>query len=216
MINDTQHRPRRRHPHARRLPPLRNRKLHRDDASRGARLSQRRGHDAAQFGSRRRHRCLMLPVLRPHAGRRRGVPRHPDLRGRLPRVRRHRLARRIGHTNFLAYNIAMAGLGIGSLFFCVALYRSRLVPRFLAVWGFVGYRRSRPAASSNSAGSPVPASSRPFPVACGRSSSRSGSSRADSAQQRPSRSRLPHDRPGRRPACRTVAVLPPTPTLSPS
>ncbi len=42
-------------------------------------------------------------------------------------------------TNFLAYNIGMAGLGIGSLLFCAALYRSRLVPRFLAVWGFVGY-----------------------------------------------------------------------------
>ncbi len=41
--------------------------------------------------------------------------------------------------NFLAYNIAMAGLGIGSLFFCALLYRTRLVPRFLAVWGFVGY-----------------------------------------------------------------------------
>jgi hypothetical protein len=41
--------------------------------------------------------------------------------------------------NFLAYNIAMTGLGIGSLFFCVALFRSRLVPRFLAAWGFVGY-----------------------------------------------------------------------------
>ena len=41
--------------------------------------------------------------------------------------------------NLLAYNVAMAGLGIGSLFFCVALFRSRLVPRFLAVWGFVGY-----------------------------------------------------------------------------
>ncbi|MDQ0574291.1 DUF4386 domain-containing protein [Agromyces albus] len=41
--------------------------------------------------------------------------------------------------DFLAYNIAMAGLGTGSLFFCVALFRSRLVPRFLAVWGFVGY-----------------------------------------------------------------------------
>ncbi|MBC7596242.1 MAG: DUF4386 domain-containing protein [Kineosporiaceae bacterium] len=45
----------------------------------------------------------------------------------------------VASANFLAYNIAMAGLGIGSLFFCVALYRSRLVPRFLAVWGFVGY-----------------------------------------------------------------------------
>lgn len=41
--------------------------------------------------------------------------------------------------NFVAYNIAMAGLGIGSLFFSVVLYRSRVVPRFLAVWGFVGY-----------------------------------------------------------------------------
>ncbi len=42
-------------------------------------------------------------------------------------------------TNVLAYNVAMAGLGIGSLFFCVVLYRARLVPRFLAGWGFVGY-----------------------------------------------------------------------------
>ncbi len=41
--------------------------------------------------------------------------------------------------NFLAYNIAMAGLGVGSLFFCVVLYRTRLVPRFLAAWGFIGY-----------------------------------------------------------------------------
>jgi len=41
--------------------------------------------------------------------------------------------------NFLAYNIAMLGLGFGSLFFCAALFRSRLVPRFLAAWGFVGY-----------------------------------------------------------------------------
>jgi hypothetical protein len=41
--------------------------------------------------------------------------------------------------NFLAYNIAMAGLGIGSLFFCSLLFRSRLVPRFLAAWGFIGY-----------------------------------------------------------------------------
>jgi len=30
-------------------------------------------------------------------------------------------------------------LGFGSLFFCALLYRCRLVPRFLAAWGFVGY-----------------------------------------------------------------------------
>ena len=84
--------------------------------------------------------AVMLPVLRPHA----------------PVIAASYLATRIfeggflavgavallagmGGTNFLAYNIAMAGLGVGSLLFCIALYRSRLVPRFLAVWGFIGY-----------------------------------------------------------------------------
>jgi hypothetical protein len=41
--------------------------------------------------------------------------------------------------NLIAYNVAMAGLGFGSLFFCALLFRSRLVPRFLAAWGFIGY-----------------------------------------------------------------------------
>ena len=41
--------------------------------------------------------------------------------------------------NFLAYNVAMAGLGVGSIFFCSLMYRSNLVPRFLAAWGVVGY-----------------------------------------------------------------------------
>ncbi|MFY0534424.1 DUF4386 domain-containing protein [Nannocystis pusilla] len=42
-------------------------------------------------------------------------------------------------TNFVAYNVAMAGLGIGSLGFCLELLRSGLAPRFLALWGLVGY-----------------------------------------------------------------------------
>jgi hypothetical protein len=41
--------------------------------------------------------------------------------------------------NLLAYNIGMAGLGIGSLFFCYLLFATRLVPRVLAAVGFVGY-----------------------------------------------------------------------------
>ncbi|MHA7262072.1 DUF4386 domain-containing protein [Arthrobacter sp. TMN-37] len=41
--------------------------------------------------------------------------------------------------NFLSYQVAMAGLGIGSVFFCSLLLRARLVPRFLAVWGLAGY-----------------------------------------------------------------------------
>ncbi len=43
------------------------------------------------------------------------------------------------HRNFLAYNGAMVALGLGSIVFCVAMLRSGLVPRFLAVWGVVGY-----------------------------------------------------------------------------
>jgi hypothetical protein len=41
--------------------------------------------------------------------------------------------------NAACYNIAEAGLGIGSLFFCALLFRTALVPRWLAAWGFVGY-----------------------------------------------------------------------------
>ena len=41
--------------------------------------------------------------------------------------------------NSVFYNVAEAGLGIGSLFFCALLFRTGLVPRWLAVWGFVGY-----------------------------------------------------------------------------
>src|SRR3954449_1775003 len=43
------------------------------------------------------------------------------------------------HANAVFYNVAEAGLGIGSLFFCALLFRTGLVPRFLAVWGFIGY-----------------------------------------------------------------------------
>jgi hypothetical protein len=43
------------------------------------------------------------------------------------------------HANSVFYNVAMTGLGIGSLFFCALLFRTGLVPRFLAVWGFIGY-----------------------------------------------------------------------------
>lgn len=41
--------------------------------------------------------------------------------------------------NEIAYQVAMAGLGVGSVFLCFLLYRTRLVPRALAAWGLVGY-----------------------------------------------------------------------------
>lgn len=83
---------------------------------------------------------LMRPVLRPHAPATAvGYLATRIFEGAFLAVGAIALLVGAANTNFLAYNIAMAGLGIGSLFFCVALYRSRLVPRFLAVWGFVGY-----------------------------------------------------------------------------
>jgi hypothetical protein len=41
--------------------------------------------------------------------------------------------------NNLAYQGAMLGLGVGSVPFCRALLRDQFVPRWLAVWGMVGY-----------------------------------------------------------------------------
>src|SRR5438874_8087599 len=41
--------------------------------------------------------------------------------------------------NNMAYSIGETTLGVGGLFLCSLLYRSRLIPRFLAVGGFIGY-----------------------------------------------------------------------------
>ena len=41
--------------------------------------------------------------------------------------------------NRYCYQIAMISLGVGSLLFCQALLRARLVPRPMALWGLVGY-----------------------------------------------------------------------------
>src|SRR5215203_2142453 len=38
-----------------------------------------------------------------------------------------------------AYNIAMTTLGISGLILCYSFYKSKLVPRVLAIWGLVGY-----------------------------------------------------------------------------
>ena len=43
------------------------------------------------------------------------------------------------NANAVCYSVAEAGLGIGSLFFCALLFRTELVPRWLAGWGFIGY-----------------------------------------------------------------------------
>ncbi|GAA0992256.1 DUF4386 domain-containing protein [Subtercola frigoramans] len=83
---------------------------------------------------------LLVPILRPHAPAVAVVYLTARLfEGVFLAAGALFLLRGSAHMNFLAYSVAMAGLSIGSLVFCVALYRSRLVPRFLSVWGFVGY-----------------------------------------------------------------------------
>jgi hypothetical protein len=42
-------------------------------------------------------------------------------------------------TNTVAYQIGELSLGVGAIFLCLLLFRSRLIPRFLAGWGVVGY-----------------------------------------------------------------------------
>ncbi|WP_461171432.1 DUF4386 domain-containing protein [Arthrobacter sp. Z1-9] len=84
--------------------------------------------------------AMMLPVLRPHAPAvAAGYLATRIFEGAFLAVGAVALLVGVANINFLAYNIAMAGLGIGSLFFCAALYRSHLVPQFLAAWGFIGY-----------------------------------------------------------------------------
>jgi hypothetical protein len=41
--------------------------------------------------------------------------------------------------NNMAFQIAMMSLGLASLFLCALLFRTRLIPRVLAVWGVIGY-----------------------------------------------------------------------------
>src|SRR6185437_9834831 len=43
------------------------------------------------------------------------------------------------HASQYAYDIGMCTLGLAGLMLCYTLYRARLIPRSLAVWGLVGY-----------------------------------------------------------------------------
>lgn len=49
------------------------------------------------------------------------------------------LARTAVENSQSAYWVAMTALGVGSIFFCLALLQTALLPRLLAMWGMVGY-----------------------------------------------------------------------------
>ena len=40
---------------------------------------------------------------------------------------------------FYAFQLAMIALGMGSIFFCFWMLREKWVPRFLSIWGILGY-----------------------------------------------------------------------------
>ena len=42
-------------------------------------------------------------------------------------------------SNTMAYQISQMSLGLGALFLCSLLFRTRLIPRWLAGWGVIGY-----------------------------------------------------------------------------
>jgi hypothetical protein len=83
---------------------------------------------------------LVFPVLKPHDE----VTAHAYLAGRA--VEAVMLAVGVVFLlllmplgNHYSYQIAMMSVGTVGVLFCRVLFRARLVPRFLAVWGMVGY-----------------------------------------------------------------------------
>ena len=42
-------------------------------------------------------------------------------------------------SNTMAYQIGQMSLGLGAVFLSLLLFRTRLIPRFLSIWGLVGY-----------------------------------------------------------------------------
>ena len=42
-------------------------------------------------------------------------------------------------SNATSYQLAEMALGFGGVFLCALLFRTRLIPRFLAMWGLIGY-----------------------------------------------------------------------------
>ncbi|MPZ61915.1 MAG: DUF4386 family protein [Propionibacteriales bacterium] len=57
--------------------------------------------------------------------------------------------------NETAYQIGQLSLGFGCLFLCALLFRTRLVPKWLAGWGLVGYALHMSGAAAEILGAPI-------------------------------------------------------------
>jgi hypothetical protein len=82
---------------------------------------------------------LLVPLAREHASAggaagAAGSDAGPDAGSALAGV-----ARVVVAGNHYSYQIAMMSVAIVGVVFCRVLFRARLVPRFMAVWGLVGY-----------------------------------------------------------------------------
>ncbi|WP_447005705.1 DUF4386 domain-containing protein [Saccharothrix isguenensis] len=71
---------------------------------------------------------LLVPLAREHAGA------DADAGSALAAVARVAVA-----GNHYSYQVAMMSVGVVGVVFCRVLFRARLVPRFMAAWGLVGY-----------------------------------------------------------------------------
>lgn len=58
-------------------------------------------------------------------------------------------------TNELAYQVGQLSLAFGCLFLCALLFRTGLVPGWLAGWGFVGYALHLAGAAAEIFGAPI-------------------------------------------------------------
>ena len=45
----------------------------------------------------------------------------------------------LSQAQLYAYEIGMSALGVSGMLLCITLYRAKLLPRWLAIWGLVGY-----------------------------------------------------------------------------
>jgi len=75
--------------------------------------------------------------------------------GRLDPVQAQALGSLAVDANEAAYQIGQLSLGFGALFLCALLFRTALIPRWLAAWGLIGYALHMTGAAAEIFGAPI-------------------------------------------------------------